>query len=140
MSLIKPSGRKGPTSGKPNGRRNDNNRIYGCPLPIVFWYPPPTRVRSLLGLLGLTLTKVETPQCQGVFDEATRSVWVSSRDDSTILWRRGFFGKGDLSRSEPSWLARQINQINSRRTGGNRERPIPPHFFAHRDRPSPMQV
>jgi tRNA-splicing endonuclease subunit Sen2 len=23
------------------------------------------------------------------------------------LWRRGFFGKGNLSRSEPSWLARQ---------------------------------
>ena len=26
-----------------------------------------------------------------------------------VLWRRGFFGKGDLSRSEPSWLARQLN-------------------------------
>ncbi|KAJ6496806.1 hypothetical protein DFH09DRAFT_342926 [Mycena vulgaris] len=117
MSLIKPSGRKGPTSGKAAGRRNDNNRIYGCPLPLIFWYPPPTRVRSILGLVGLTLTKVETPQCQGIFDEATRSVWVSSRNDSTILWRRGFFGKGDLSRSEPSWLARQIN---SRRAGGNR--------------------
>ncbi|KAJ6581226.1 hypothetical protein B0H19DRAFT_1251454 [Mycena capillaripes] len=120
MSLIKPSGRKGPVSGKAAGRRNDNNRIYACPLPIVFWYPPPTRTRSILGLLGLTLTKVETPQCQGVFDEATRSVWVSTKNDSTILWRRGFFGKGDLSRSEPSWLARQIN---SRRAGGNRLTP-----------------
>ncbi|KAJ7453971.1 hypothetical protein B0H11DRAFT_2161262 [Mycena galericulata] len=109
MSLIKPSGRKGPVSSKPAGRRNDNNRIYGCPLPIVFWYPPPTRVRSILGLLGLTLTKVETPQCQGVFDEATRSVWVSSKNDSTILWRRGFFGKGDF--------------INNRRTAGNRLTP-----------------
>ncbi|KAJ7746897.1 hypothetical protein DFH07DRAFT_889469 [Mycena maculata] len=117
MSLIKPSGRKGPVSGKAAGRRNNNNQIYGCPLPIIFWNPPTTRVRSVLGLLGLTLTKVEIPQCQGVFDEATRSVWVSSKNDSTILWRRGFFGKGDLSRSEPSWLARQIN---SRRSGGNR--------------------
>ncbi|KAJ7460602.1 hypothetical protein FB451DRAFT_1181618 [Mycena latifolia] len=117
MSLIKPSGRKGPTSSKAAGRRNNNNQIYGCPLPLVFWYPPKSRVRSLLGLVGLTLTRVETPQCQGIFDEATRSVWVSSRNDSTILWRRGFFGKGDLSRSEPSWLARQIN---AGRTGGNR--------------------
>ncbi|KAJ7880306.1 hypothetical protein B0H14DRAFT_3082751 [Mycena olivaceomarginata] len=117
MSLIKPSGRKGPVSGKNAGRRNNNNQIYAHPLPVVFWYPPPTRIRSLLGLLGLTLTKVETPQCHGIFDEATRSVWVESRDDSTILWRRGFFGKGDLSRSEPSWLARQIN---ARRTGGSR--------------------
>ncbi|KAG5637787.1 hypothetical protein H0H81_003179 [Sphagnurus paluster] len=32
-----------------------------------------------------------------------------------LLWRRGFFGKGDLSRSEPSWMARQIN---NRKTGG----------------------
>ncbi|KAJ7257918.1 hypothetical protein B0H12DRAFT_1110610 [Mycena haematopus] len=110
MSLIKPSGRKGPVSGKGAGRRNNNNQVYAHPLPVVFWYPPPTRIRSLLGLLGLTLTK-------GIFDEATRSVWVSSRSDSTLLWRRGFFGKGDLSRSEPSWLARQIN---ARRAGGNR--------------------
>ncbi|KAK7031368.1 tRNA-splicing endonuclease subunit Sen2 [Favolaschia claudopus] len=117
MSLIKPSGRKGPVSGKAAGRRNNNNQIYAHPLPIIFWYPPSTRIRSVLGLLGLTLTRVEVPQCQGVFDEATRSVWVSSRSDSNILWRRGFFGKGDLSRSEPSWLARQIN---ARRTGGNR--------------------
>lgn len=29
--------------------------------------------------------------------------------DAMVLWQRGFFGKGDLSRSEPSWLARQIN-------------------------------
>ncbi|KAJ6624971.1 hypothetical protein B0H10DRAFT_2319418 [Mycena sp. CBHHK59/15] len=110
MSLINPNGGAA-------GRRNDNNRIYNCPLPLVFWYPPPTRIWSLLGLLGLTLTRVENPNCHGVFDEATRSVWVSNKADSTILWRRGFFGKGDLSRSEPSWLARQIN---SRRAGGSR--------------------
>ncbi|KAF7370840.1 tRNA-splicing endonuclease subunit Sen2 [Mycena sanguinolenta] len=117
MSLIKPSGRKGPVSGKAAGRRNNNNQIYAHALPIVFSHPPPTRVRSLLGLLGFSLTKVEVPQCQGIFDEATRSVWVSSRNDSTLLWRRGFFGKGDLSRSEPSWLERQIN---ARQAGGKR--------------------
>ncbi|KAJ7089660.1 hypothetical protein B0H15DRAFT_265546 [Mycena belliarum] len=117
MSLIKPSGRKGPVSGKPAARRNDNNRIYGCPLPLIFWYPPPSRVRSLLGLLGLTTTRVETPHIDAIFDAPTRSVWVADRHGATILWRRGFFGKGDLSRSEPSWLARQIN---SRRAGGSR--------------------
>jgi len=45
----------------------------------------------------------------------TRSVWVLQSKDAILLWQRGFFGKGDLSRSEPSWLTRQIN---NRRAGG----------------------
>jgi tRNA-splicing endonuclease subunit Sen2 len=43
---------------------------------------------------------------------------VLNRDHSLILWRRGCFGKGGLSRSEPSWLERQIN---SRKGGGKRQ-------------------
>src|ERR1700761_4375420 len=71
MSLIKPSGRKGPVSSKAGGRRNGNDRTYACPLPLTFLYPPPSPARSLFGLLGISLTKVETPQCHGVFDPAT---------------------------------------------------------------------
>ncbi|KAJ7050528.1 hypothetical protein C8F01DRAFT_1067807 [Mycena amicta] len=108
-SLLQPSGRKKPVAGKAAGRRGDNNRIYANPLPLTFLYPLPSPVRSVLGLVGLTLAKVDTPHIHGVFDHATRSVWVSDRAQSFILWRRGFFGKGDLSRSEPSWLNRQIN-------------------------------
>jgi|SRR6185312_746290 len=39
----------------------------------------------------------------GIFDRASRSVWVSKQEDIDILWRQGFFGKGTLSRSEPLW-------------------------------------
>ncbi|KAJ7576867.1 hypothetical protein C8J56DRAFT_373085 [Mycena floridula] len=98
------------SSSKGGGRRFENNRIYGNALPIVFHEPSSSR--SLLGLLGLSLAKLEKPQCQGVFDHATRSVWIIDRSDSMLLWRRGFFGKGDLSRSEPSWLSR-----NKKKTG-----------------------
>ena len=116
MSLITPSSRpKGPYKG--GARRNDNNRIYASPLPLLFIEPPPSRVTSILGLLGLSLTHIENPHCEGIFDPTTRSVWVSNIDHSMLLWRRGFFGKGDLSRSEPSWLARQIN---TRKMGGKR--------------------
>ncbi|KAF7308673.1 tRNA-splicing endonuclease subunit Sen2 [Mycena chlorophos] len=108
-SLLQPSGRKKPAAGKAAGRRGDNNRIYANPLPLTFLYPLPSSARSVLGLLGLTLAKIDTPQVHGVLDRATRSVWVSDRTESFILWRRGFFGKGDLSRSEPSWLNRQVN-------------------------------
>ncbi|KAF8075083.1 hypothetical protein FPV67DRAFT_1407983 [Lyophyllum atratum] len=114
MSMITPSSRsRGPNKG--GARRNDNNRIYANPLPVIFVEPPPSRLRSVMGLLGLSLTEVVNPHCEGIFDSTTRSVWVSNPKDTGLLWRRGFFGKGDLSRSEPSWLARQIN---IRQTGG----------------------
>ncbi|KDR67966.1 hypothetical protein GALMADRAFT_257484, partial [Galerina marginata CBS 339.88] len=116
MSLITPSSRpRGGGAHKGGARRNENNRIYANPLPLLFVEPPPSRIGSILGLLGLSLTRVENPHCEGIFDPVTRSVWVSNQAHSLILWRRGFFGKGDLSRSEPSWLARQIN---IRKSGG----------------------
>ncbi|OSD02963.1 hypothetical protein PYCCODRAFT_1389051 [Trametes coccinea BRFM310] len=111
MSLIAPS-RGGKGSQKSGARRAENNRIYAHPLPLVFLPPTFDSAYSparLLSLVGLSAARVENPHCEGVFDPATRSVWVTNERDSTILWRRGFFGKGDLSRSEPSWLARQIN-------------------------------
>ncbi|OJT02873.1 hypothetical protein TRAPUB_6543 [Trametes pubescens] len=104
MSLIGPSSRKG--GQKSGARRNENNRIYAHPLPLVCPAPAPGHI---LGLFGLSTARLENPHCEGVFDPATRSVWITNEKDSTILWRRGFFGKGDLSRSEPSWLARQVN-------------------------------
>ncbi|KAG7443651.1 uncharacterized protein BT62DRAFT_934886 [Guyanagaster necrorhizus] len=101
-----PSGRsKGPFKG--GGRRNDNNRIYSNPLPILFTDDSPKPIRSLLNLLGLSLARVQTPHCNAIFDPTTCSVWVTNYSDALLLWRRGFFGKGNLSRSEPSWLARQ---------------------------------
>jgi len=118
MSLITPSTRgRGGGGNKGGGRRYENNRIYASPLPLLFVEPPSSRIGSILGLLGLSLTRVENPHCEGIFDPITRSVWVSNPEHSLILWRRGFFGKGDLSRSEPSWLARQIN---IRKSGGKR--------------------
>ncbi|KAJ8489199.1 hypothetical protein ONZ51_g3078 [Trametes cubensis] len=108
MSLIGPSRHQG--SQKAGARRAENNRIYAHPLPLAFHAPDSASALSrLFSLFGVSSTRLDNPHCEGIFDPYTRSVWVVSEKDSTILWRRGFFGKGDLSRSEPSWLARQIN-------------------------------
>ncbi|KAH7926433.1 hypothetical protein BV22DRAFT_1194420 [Leucogyrophana mollusca] len=109
MSLINPSNRsKGPHKGF--SKRTENNRIYAHPLPLVLFTPPdPSPLQRALGLVGISSTQVLNPHCEGVFDAATRSVWVDKHGGAMVLWQRGFFGKGDLSRSEPSWLARQIN-------------------------------
>ncbi|KAI6149777.1 hypothetical protein BKA82DRAFT_135733 [Pisolithus tinctorius] len=119
MSLIQPSTQP-KVSQKASGRRNENNKLYANPLPIIFaeeqssagvWH------KALGLLLGVSLTRVLNPHCEGVFDATTRSVWVTDMKHAMTLWQRGFFGKGDLSRSEPSWLARQINARKQARTG-----------------------
>ena len=117
MSFGPNSRSRGAGAQKGGGRRYENNKIYADPLPLLFVKPPPSRIGSILRLLGLSLTHIENPHCEGIFDPVTRSVWVCNPEHSLILWRRGFFGKGDLSRSEPSWLARQIN---IRKSGGKR--------------------
>jgi tRNA-splicing endonuclease subunit Sen2 len=109
MSLIQPSSRS-KSSQKPSARRTENKRIYGHPLPIIFSEPSePSFLRKTLHFFGVSVADILNPYCQGVLDVATRSVWVLDMKDAVALWQRGFFGKGDLSRSEPSWLARQIN-------------------------------
>jgi tRNA-splicing endonuclease subunit Sen2 len=121
---------------KSGSKRHENNRIYAHPLPLAFVEPLPSKIVSILAFLGLSLARVEHPHCEGILDPITRSVWVSNPDQSLILWRRGFFGKGNLSRSEPSWLARQIN---IRKNGGKRQsfvfsNPVPgfPFVLKHR--------
>lgn len=44
------------------------------------------------------------------WDDITQSVWVKDEHDMMRLWRQGFFGKGFLSRSEPSWKRRVENR------------------------------
>lgn len=105
------------SSRKAGGRKSEIARIYAHPLPVLLSQPQPSRIQSILTFLGLSLTRIDTPHCEGIFDSHTRSVWVTKSEDVSILWQRGFFGKGDLSRSEPSWYTRQLN---IRQSGGKR--------------------
>lgn len=109
--------RRGNAKGGP--RRGELNKIYGCPLPLLVEPRPSLQWSSgILGLFGLSTNRISNPTVEGMLDPATRSVWVTNSADAMLLWRRGFFGKGNLSRSEPSWLARQINQRKIKAAGG----------------------
>ncbi|THH27382.1 hypothetical protein EUX98_g6802 [Antrodiella citrinella] len=100
----------GPSGAKKfGGRKNENNRVYAAALPLLFANPEPSLSGKLCTFVGINTTQVLNPHCTGVLDVATRSVWILDTKDAKILWTRGFFGKGDLSRSEPSWFARQVN-------------------------------
>lgn len=96
------------------GKRNENRYLYAKPLPVLFTDVAPRPVGALLSVVGLSLARIESPNCEGFYDPVTRSVWIVDSRDCMVLWRRGFFGKGDLSRSEPSWLARQKSKRGKR--------------------------
>ncbi|CAE6463082.1 unnamed protein product [Rhizoctonia solani] len=102
-----------PQGGQMKRRDNQKNRIYANPLPLVIERSEkPHRWSShTLGLLGLTPGRISNPNCEGLLDTATRSVWIINKRDTLVLWQRGFFGKGNLSRSEPSWLSRRVAQL-----------------------------
>ncbi|CAE6454541.1 unnamed protein product [Rhizoctonia solani] len=80
--------------GQTKGRRdNQRNRIYANPLPLVVERSakPHSWSSHTLGLLGLTPARISNPNCEGVLDVATCSVWIVNRRDTLILWQRGFF-------------------------------------------------
>ncbi|BGP41250.1 tRNA splicing endonuclease subunit sen2 [Rhodotorula kratochvilovae] len=69
---------------------------------------PDTYTNSLRS--ALRLGQLSPPQIDAVWDALTQTVWVKDDHHMTQLWRQGFFGKGVLSRSEPSWRRRVENR------------------------------
>ena len=118
ISLVKLTTMAATSHKKAGRRRNENNVIYANPLPVIFSPIENRFAVTTLGILGISPTRVLNPRCQGTFDPISRSVWITDPKDRMVLWRRGFFGKGNLSRSEPSWLVRLTNSRNA--TGGRK--------------------
>lgn len=51
-------------------------------------------------------------------DRTTNLVWIADTNEGVrLLWQRGFFGKGNLSRSEPTWKQRKVGEIDAMRKG-----------------------
>lgn len=89
-----------PSTKKKRGQTFD---LYRNPLPVLTYI----NARSSL----------TNPECVGILDVLSRSVWIVNSRDTDLLWQRGFFGKGSLSRSEPSWLTRRVNEAISATSG-----------------------
>ncbi|EIM19773.1 hypothetical protein WALSEDRAFT_70304 [Wallemia mellicola CBS 633.66] len=84
--------------------KQHQNRIYANPLPVLIDQRPST---FLAGLSRFGQKSLINPSCVGIYIKETQSVWVINERDIRVLWTRGFFGKGSLSRSEPTWNDRQ---------------------------------
>ncbi|KAH8590960.1 hypothetical protein B0O99DRAFT_477262, partial [Bisporella sp. PMI_857] len=96
------------------------NKLYSLPAPMRT-YPLPTFIPhnpiSLFHVLYTWLSQVITrpssapsPLYQAWWSPETRSIHVTDSRSIRGLWEQGFYGKGNLSRSEPSWMEREQQQ------------------------------
>ncbi|KAJ5573844.1 putative tRNA-splicing endonuclease subunit sen2 [Penicillium hispanicum] len=88
--------------------------IHRFPLPVNVHPVPPVIPHNPLSIISVALsylTFLFSPPRQEVhtayFDSATSAIHVTDERAINALWQMGFFGKGSLSRSEPSWLERE---------------------------------
>ena len=100
------------------GQQAELRRIYENALPITFGTKNDSRGWwSYIWSLFTIFPSVEVPVISGVYDAASNSVWVHDMQEARVLWERGFFGKGTLSRSEPTWLTREVNAKRHEKSG-----------------------
>lgn len=100
------------------------NSIYSAPLPLTARPLPPLIPHNPLSWVWYVaewLFPREEPRivCHGQLSDDGSSVIVRDVAEMDLLWRMGFFGKGTLSRSDPSWYAR-----TSRRLGIETDLPL----------------
>ena len=96
-------------------RRPNLNHIHRNLLPIEIHPLPvliPHNPLSLLAIALSYLTQVLLPPSRqplynGYFSSSTSSIHITNTATARRLWEMGFFGKGSLSRSEPTWLESQ---------------------------------
>ena len=97
--------------------RPNFNKLHAQPLPVNIYPLPPLIPNNPFSLLHIAFSfsyqllappssRPET-LLQGIFSPETNSVHVTDPVAIRYLWEKGFFGKGNLSRSEPSWLDRE---------------------------------
>ncbi|KAL8686749.1 MAG: hypothetical protein Q9224_005349 [Gallowayella concinna] len=101
----------------PRPSRPNYNKLHAQPLPVKAHPLPPLIPHNPLSLLHIAFTYIShvafppsshpQPLLRAYFSAETRSVHVTDETTARILWEKGFFGKGSLSRSEPAWLERE---------------------------------
>lgn len=99
----------------------NKRKLYANPLPVgQFDVPIPKQRTWWDWFVNFTsaVAPSQGPVYHGWYDDQTNSVWMHVTGDATILWTHGFFGKGNLSRSEPTWVARRQAELTARARGG----------------------
>ncbi|KAH6893134.1 hypothetical protein B0T10DRAFT_266681 [Thelonectria olida] len=101
----------------PQQRGPPLHQIHALPAPIRTFPLPafyPNNPISLFHLACAWLGQLWSPPLaepsvvyEGVWSLATSSVHILNEKSIRALWEQGFYGKGNLSRSEPNWFKRE---------------------------------
>lgn len=138
------AGAKGPNSrvtGAGKKATAQKNQLYSKPVPVLLDTASPTQATqkgsdnslwsTFCTLLTLGYYQPSAAPTNSVvsaekgkekvsvyYDRNLQTIWVEELDEGIrLLWQRGFFGKGNLSRSEPTWRQRKVNEIDALRKG-----------------------
>jgi tRNA-splicing endonuclease subunit Sen2 len=111
VTRPQPSEKKARPKQKKRPNYNDIHRnllpIEVHPLPVLMPHNPLSIAAIVLSYLAQVLYPPTQPTYNGYFSSATSSIHVTDPDTIRKLWEMGFFGRGNLSRSEPTWLENQ---------------------------------
>lgn len=95
-------------------RRPDYNAIHRNllpvavhPLPTLIPHNPLSLVTIALSYLIQVLAPPKRSTYTGYFSSSASSIHITDEETRRALWEQGFFGRGSLSRSEPTWLENQ---------------------------------
>lgn len=81
--------------------------VQTIPLPTLIPHNPLSLVAIALSYLVQISAPPMRPTYNGYFSSATSSIHITDEATQRALWEMGFFGRGNLSRSEPTWLDNQ---------------------------------
>ena len=100
--------------------RPNYNVLHALPLPLKTYPLPPLILHnpfsvfyfacSYIYQLIVPLSSHPKTGLKAYFSPESQSVHVTDQNVARTLWENGFFGKGNLSRSEPSWLDREMRR------------------------------
>ncbi|KAI9725001.1 MAG: hypothetical protein M1812_000277 [Candelaria pacifica] len=116
-----PTLEKPATPHQPRAPRPNYNLIHALPLPLKTYPLPAFIPHNPLSVLHLIYVYVSqnvlsasshpATTFKGLFSSETGSIHIAEPSTARALWEAGFYGKGSLSRSEPSWVEREKKRL-----------------------------
>src|ERR1700737_572002 len=112
--MFKSKNTRPATKGSKRAARNAKLReYYSDPLPIP-QLPTPFNLFNPATYKSLFVSNPPPKPYIGTWNPGTHSVIIANDAEGVELWRRGMWGKGTLSRSQPAWRERKTKEM----TGG----------------------